>query len=142
MVKFADSEKERGLRRMQQVASQLGVIGPMTLHLGAYNAYAQAVRKTPRAQTLGFLFTLFQRFEVFKWELVSSPGGGGGPATKAVCRFAAPPRAEFGAGIDVPKRCSFHDRSVVWNLETLESYCGRRYVSFQLPQMLAGFFFN
>ena len=30
---------------MQQVASQLGVISPMTLHLGAYNAYTQAVRK-------------------------------------------------------------------------------------------------
>lgn len=43
VVKFADSEKERGLRRMQQVASQLGVISPMTLHLGAYNAYTQAV---------------------------------------------------------------------------------------------------
>lgn len=46
VVKFADSEKERGLRRMQQVASQLGVISPMTLHLGAYNAYTQAVRST------------------------------------------------------------------------------------------------
>lgn len=43
VVKFADSEKERSLRRMQQVASQLGVISPMTLHLGAYNAYTQAV---------------------------------------------------------------------------------------------------
>lgn len=90
MVKFADSEKERGLRRMQQVASQLGVIGPMTLHLGAYNAYAQAVRKTPRAQTLGFLFTLFQRFEVFKWELVSSPGGG---RDKSCLPFCSPPPA-------------------------------------------------
>lgn len=43
VVKFADTEKERGIRRMQQVASQLGVISPMSLHLGAYNAYTQAV---------------------------------------------------------------------------------------------------
>lgn len=54
VVKFADSEKERGLRRMQQVASQLGVISPMTLHLGAYNAYTQAVRSTQYTQTLRF----------------------------------------------------------------------------------------
>uniref|UniRef100_A0A8C4S4Q0 CUGBP Elav-like family member 3 n=1 Tax=Erpetoichthys calabaricus TaxID=27687 RepID=A0A8C4S4Q0_ERPCA len=45
VVKFADTEKERGLRRMQQVANQLGMFSPMTLQFGAYSAYTQAVRK-------------------------------------------------------------------------------------------------
>ncbi|XP_016342351.1 CUGBP Elav-like family member 3 isoform X2 [Sinocyclocheilus anshuiensis] len=43
VVKFADTEKERGLRRMQQVASQLSIYSPVTLNFNAYNAYTQAV---------------------------------------------------------------------------------------------------
>uniref|UniRef100_A0A8D2PYB1 CUGBP Elav-like family member 3 n=1 Tax=Zosterops lateralis melanops TaxID=1220523 RepID=A0A8D2PYB1_ZOSLA len=46
VVKFADTEKERGLRRMQQVATQLGMFSPIALQFGAYSAYTQAVRGT------------------------------------------------------------------------------------------------
>ncbi|XP_060936865.1 CUGBP Elav-like family member 3 isoform X11 [Limanda limanda] len=52
VVKFADTEKERGLRRMQQVASQLGIFSPMTLNYPAYNAYTQAVNAQASSQAL------------------------------------------------------------------------------------------
>lgn len=49
VVKYADTEKERQLRRMQQMAGNMSLINPFVFNqFGPYGAYAQVSKNYPK----------------------------------------------------------------------------------------------
>lgn len=111
VVKFADTEKERGIRRMQQVASQLGVISPMSLHLGAYNAYTQAVS----ADLLPHMYILLLRASYasdFVLSLAGPPAGLGGSVCLSVSGGDSRRGADAAVGSSQPEQHHCHTHRI------------------------------
>lgn len=69
MVKFADTEKERQLRRMQQTAANMGLINPFVFNqFGAYGAaYAQvSIEKNSSIKRKSFKNNFLQKKKQWK----------------------------------------------------------------------------
>lgn len=59
VVKFADTEKERQLRRMQQMAGNMSLLNPFVFNqFGAYSTYAQVITEQVSMANIPTIHTL------------------------------------------------------------------------------------
>lgn len=66
VVKFADTEKERQLRRMQQMAGNMSLLNPFVFNqFGAYGTYAQVITEQVDLQVRYYILVLLNSLFLF-----------------------------------------------------------------------------
>lgn len=106
MVKFADTDKERQLRRMQQMAGNMSLLNPFVFNqFGAYSAYAQVGRVTVNGSRVTALPPCCPRYRDSQSAMVRpSLLGNDRPKLDAV---ALTPACKRGPQYNYPARFSF-----------------------------------
>lgn len=85
VVKFADTDKERQLRRMQQMAGNMSLLNPFVFNqFGAYSAYAQVGRVTVNGSRVTALPPCCPRYRDSQSAMVPSLLGNDRPKLDAV----------------------------------------------------------
>ena len=130
VVKFADTEKERQVRRMQQMAGHMNLINPFVFNqFGAYGAYAQQQQAALMAAAATAQGTYINPMAALATQIPHTLNGSGQPVNGTIPSLPSPTIPTFNMAAQTPNGQPSGTETTVYTNGIPQTYPGRKCTS-------------